>query len=76
MHLPLIKEYKEDITVTVKRLRHSHINNVIFSHLIFNSIRNAFGEEQKRHKMNLSPIISSYINTSSPYLLHIIDKIL
>ena len=43
MHLPLVKEYKQDITVTLKRLRYSRINNVIFSHLIINSIRNKFG---------------------------------
>ena len=44
MHLPLVKEYKEDITFTLKRLRQSRFNNVIFSHLIIISIRNKFGE--------------------------------
>ena len=44
MHLPLVKEYKEQINVTLKRSQHSHFNNVIFSHLIINSIRNKFGE--------------------------------
>ena len=38
----IYKEYnKEDINVTLKRLWH---NNVIFSYLNMNSIRNKFGE--------------------------------
>ena len=76
MHLPLVKEYKQDIVVTLKRLRRSRINNVIFSHLIINSIRNKFGVYQKRYKMNLFPVISSYISTICPYLMHIIDNML
>ena len=76
MHLPLVKEYKQDIVVTLKRLRHSRINNVIFSHLIINSIRNKFGVYQKRYKMNLFPVISSYISAICPYLMHIIDNML
>ena len=47
MHLPLVKEYEEDIKVTLKRLRHSHLNNVIFSYLNINSIRNKFGDLDK-----------------------------
>ena len=34
---------REDINVTLKRLRHCHLNNVIFSYLNINSIRNKFG---------------------------------
>ena len=75
MHLPLVKEYKEQINVTLKRSQHSHFNNVIFSHLIINSIRNKFGEQEKRHKMNLFPMISSYISATSPFLMHIIQHI-
>ena len=47
MHLPLVKEYKENINVTLKRLRHSHLNNVIFSYLNINSIRSKFGDLDK-----------------------------
>ena len=42
MHLPLVKEYEENINVTLKRLHHSHLNKVIFSYLNINSIRNKF----------------------------------
>ena len=35
---------REDNNVTLKRLRHSNLNNVIFSYLNINSIRNAFGD--------------------------------
>ena len=34
----------EDINVTLKRLRHFHLNNVIFSHLNINFTRNKFGD--------------------------------
>ena len=44
MHLPLVKEYEEDINVTLKHLRYSHLNNVIFSYLNINYIRNKFGD--------------------------------
>ena len=40
MHLPVVKEYKGDINATLKRLGHSLLNNVIFSYLNINSIRN------------------------------------
>ena len=33
---------REGINVTLKRLRHSHLNNVIFSYLNFDSMRNRF----------------------------------
>ena len=72
MHLPLVKEYEEDINVMLKRLQ--HLNKVIFSYLNINSIRNKFGNQQKRHQMNLFPIISSYINIISSYKLYIIDN--
>ena len=35
---------QEDSNVTLKRLRHSHLNNVIFSYLNIDSIRIAFGD--------------------------------
>ena len=37
-------EYEENINVTLKHLRHSHLNNVIFSYLNINSIRSKFGD--------------------------------
>ena len=33
------EEYEENINVTLKRSRHSELNNVIFSYLNINSIR-------------------------------------
>ena len=47
MHLPLVPEYEENINVTLKGLRYSHLNNVIFSYLNINSIRNKFGDLDK-----------------------------
>ena len=41
------QEYRENITVTLKRLRHSNLNNVIFSDLNINSIRNRVGDLDK-----------------------------
>ena len=35
---------REDNNVTLKRLWHSHLNNVIFSYLNIDFIRNAFGD--------------------------------
>ena len=78
------QEYQEDINVTLKRLQHSHLNYVIFSYLNINSIRNKFGDLDKtvdgnvdilciaeRKKTSLFPVISSYINIISPYILDI-----
>ena len=42
-----IQEYEKNINVTLKRLRHSHLNNVIFSYLNINSSRNKFGDLNK-----------------------------
>ena len=41
------QEYRENITVTLKRLRHSDLNNVIFSDLNINSIRHRVGDLDK-----------------------------
>ena len=41
------QEYEENINVTLKRLRHFHLNKVIFSYLNINSIRNKFGDLNK-----------------------------
>ena len=41
------QEYEKNINVTLKRLRHSHLNNVIFSYLNINSSRNKFGDLNK-----------------------------
>ena len=41
------QEYKENINVTLKRSRHSHLNKVIFSYLNINSIRNKSGDLDK-----------------------------
>ena len=39
------QEYKDNITVTLKRFR--HLNNVIFSYVDINSIRNRVGDLDK-----------------------------
>ena len=41
------QEYKENISVTLKRLQHSHLNMDIFSYLNINSIRNKSGDLDK-----------------------------
>ena len=41
------QEYEDNINVTLKRLRRSHLNNVIFPYLNINSIRNKFGHLDK-----------------------------
>ena len=41
------KNIDENIDVTLKRLRHTHFNNIIFSYLNINSIRNKFGDLDK-----------------------------
>ena len=41
------QEYEENISVTLKRLQHFHLNYVIFLYLNINSIRNAFGDLDK-----------------------------
>ena len=41
------REYEENINVTLKRLRHSDVNNVILSDLSINSIRNKVGDSKK-----------------------------
>ena len=45
-----------------------------FSYLNISSIRNKFGDQQKRDQMDLSPIISLYVSITCPYILHIIDN--
>ena len=41
------RKYEENINVTLKRLRHSDVNNVILSDLSINSIRNKVGDSKK-----------------------------
>ena len=41
------QEYEENINVTVKRSRHSDLNNVIFSYLNISSVRNRVGDLDK-----------------------------
>ena len=41
------QEYKKNITVTLKRLQHSDLNNVIFSYLNISSFRNSVGDLDK-----------------------------
>ena len=41
------QEYEKNINVTLKRLRDSHLSNVIFWYLNINSIRNKFGDLNK-----------------------------
>ena len=50
------QEYEENISVTLKRLRHSDLNNLIFSHLNINSIRNRVGDLGKIVDGNINPI--------------------
>ena len=40
---------RENNNITLKRLQHSHLNNVIFWYLNIDSVRNTFSDEQKRH---------------------------
>ena len=58
-------EYEENINATLKCVRHSNLNNVIFSYLNVISIRNKFGDldkiaEKKRNYINLFPITSPF----------------
>ena len=41
------QEYEENINLTLTRLQHSDLNNVIFSYLNINSIRNKVGDLDK-----------------------------
>ena len=43
------QEYEENINVTLKRLRHSDVNNVFFSYLSINFIRNKVGDSKKKN---------------------------
>ena len=47
------QEYEQNIKVTLKRLRHSHLNYVISSYLNINSIRNKFGDLDKTVEGNV-----------------------
>ena len=40
-------EYEDNINVTLKRLRRSHLNKVIYPYLNISSIRNKFGDLDK-----------------------------
>ena len=41
------QEYEENINVTLKRLRRSDLNNIIFPYVNINTIRNKFGDLDK-----------------------------
>ena len=61
------QEYEENIKVTLKRLRHSHLNYVISSYLNINSIRNKFGDLDKTVDGNVDILcIAERKNESSP----------
>ena len=80
-------EYEENI-VTLKRLRHSHLNKVIFLYLSINSIRNKFGDLDKivERNFDILCIAETKLGESSPnnqfilvgyylpYRLYITDK--
>ena len=72
------QEYEENIKVTLKRLRHSHLNYVIYFYLNINSIWNKFGDLAKTVDGNADilciAVISSYINIISPYILDITEN--
>ena len=80
-------EYEENI-VTLKRLRHLHLNKVIFLYLSINSIRNKFGDLDKivDRNFDILCIAETKLGESSPnnqfilvgcylpYRLYITDK--
>ena len=81
------QEYEENINVTLKRSRHSDPNNVIFSYLNINSIRNRVGDLGKIVDGNIDilciaekksdesfPIFSLYISIIRPNILDIKDS--
>ena len=81
------QEYQKNINVTLKRLRHSHLNNVVFSYLNINSIRNKFGDLNKIVDGNIdilckaeTKLDKSFLNNQfvyrciSPYILDITDN--
>ena len=72
------QEYEENIKVTLKRLRHSHLNYVIYFYLNINSIRNKFGDLAKTVDGNADilcvAVITLYINIISPYILDITEN--
>ena len=55
------QECEENINVTLKRLRHSHLYNVIFPCLNINSIRNKFGDLDKIIDGNIDILCISFL---------------
>ena len=47
------QEYEKNINVTLKLLRHSHLNYVVFLYLNINSIWNKFGDLNKTVDENI-----------------------
>ena len=62
------KEYEENIDVTLKRLRHSDLNNFISTDLNINSIRNRVGDLDKivDGKINILCIAETKSDESFP----------
>ena len=62
------QEYEENINVTLKRLRHSDLNNVIFSYLNINSIRNKVGDLDKivDENIDILCIVETKLDQSFP----------
>ena len=62
------QEYEENINVTLKRLRHSDLNNVIFSYLNINSIRNKVGDLDKivDENIDILCIVEAKLDQSFP----------
>ena len=61
------QEYEENINVNLKRLRHSDLNNVIFSYLNINSISNKVGDLDKTVDKNIDILCIAETNLDESF---------
>ena len=61
------QEYEENINVNLKRLRHSDLNNVIFSYLNINSISNWVGDLDKTVDGNIDILCIAETNLDESF---------
>ena len=61
------QEYEENINVNLKRLRHSDLNNVIFSYLNINSISNKVGDLDKTVDGNIDILCIAETNLDESF---------
>ena len=61
------QEYEENINVNLKRLRHSDLNNVIFSYLNINSISNKVGDLDKTVHKNIDILCIAETNLDESF---------